>query len=298
METAPALAIAVLTGTQLTGVTIINPGSGYDAAPIITFLGGNGSGGAATGNANNFAIVGIQTTASGSGYTSAPTATLINNGGTGTVTLTPVIGSVTLASTSSIGGNAGNISLGLPITGAGGLIKTGSDTLVLSGANAYGGGTTIANGTLQVGAANTLPTMTTVTFGSQTTNGVLDLNGESQQVGGLAVAAAVPSGSLSSQVIGNSTQAGNSATLVFNSMGSSTFGGVIKDAIGGGNSTTGLTINGGSLTLTNANTYSGTTTINNGTLLGARLIPFRQIPPLTSMAGLWMFQAPVRRSRH
>ena len=161
-----ALAIAVLTGSTLTGIQVIYPGSGYDAAPIITFVGGNGSGAAAVGNANNFTLVGIQTTSSGSGYTSTPTATLNNNGGTGAVTLTPVIGSVTLASTSSIGGNAGNISLGLPIAGAGGLIKTGTDTLILSGANAYGGGTTIANGTLQVGAANTLPTATTVTFGS------------------------------------------------------------------------------------------------------------------------------------
>jgi fibronectin-binding autotransporter adhesin len=262
-----ALAYADLTGNTLTGITIVNPGSGYDMAPDIQFIGGNGSGGVATGNANYFTLVGIQVTASGSGYTSAPLATLHNNGMVpGAVTLTPVIGSVTLESTSSIGGNAGNISLGLPITGAGGLIKTGSDTLALSGVNSYGGGTAIANGTLQVGAANTLPTATTVTFGTVTTNGVLDLNGESQQVGGLAVAAAVPSGSLPSQIIGNSSQT-SPATLVFDSAESSTFGGVIVDAISGGNQTTALTVNGGSLTFTNANTYSGTTTINGGTLL-------------------------------
>lgn len=156
-----ALAEAIVTGTTLTGVTIVNPGSGYDTAPIITFVGGNGTGGAATGNANNFTIVGMQTTSTGAGYTSTPTATLNNNGGSGTVSLTPVIGSLTLQSTSSIGGS-GDINLGLPISGSGGLIKTGSDTLTLSGDNGYGGGTTVNSGELLIQptgvAASALPT--------------------------------------------------------------------------------------------------------------------------------------------
>ncbi len=152
-----ALVEAILTGTSLTGITVFNPGSGYDAAPIITFVGGNGSGAAATGNANNFAIVGIQTTSTGSGYTSAPTATLNNNGGSGTVSLTPVIGSLTLESTSSIGGSAGNISLALPITGTGGLIKTGSDTVTISAAASYSGADTQINqGTLAIGVSGAI----------------------------------------------------------------------------------------------------------------------------------------------
>jgi fibronectin-binding autotransporter adhesin len=148
-----ALASAILSGNGvLTGVTIVNPGSGYDAPPIISFIGGNATvPGSATGNANNFTIVGIQTTSSGSGYTSAPTATFHNTGASGTVTLTPVIGSVTLASTSSIGGNAGNITLALPITGTGGLIKTGSDTVTISGPASYtGANTEINQGTLAI----------------------------------------------------------------------------------------------------------------------------------------------------
>ncbi len=148
-----ALASAILNASgTLTGVTIVNPGSGYDAPPIITFIGGNTTvPGSATGNANNFTIVGIQTTSSGSGYTSTPTATFHNTGASGTVTLTPVIGSVTLASTSSIGGNAGNITLALPITGTGGLIKTGSDTVTISGSASYAGANTEINqGTLAI----------------------------------------------------------------------------------------------------------------------------------------------------
>jgi fibronectin-binding autotransporter adhesin len=159
-----ALAIAVMSGTTLTGITIINPGSGYDAAPIITFVGGNSSAsgavvGSATGNANNFTIVGMNTTATGSGYTSAPTATLVNNGGSGTATLTSVIGSLTLQSTSSIGGNGGNINLALPITGAGGFTKIGSNTVTLSGVNSYGGGTTVNGGTLQIQPTTTANTV-------------------------------------------------------------------------------------------------------------------------------------------
>jgi autotransporter-associated beta strand protein len=156
-----AMGYAVLTGgntATLTGVVITSAGSGYDMAPVITFSGGNPSvPGAATGNANNFALVGIQMSNVGSGYTAAPTATLSNNGGSGSVTLTPVIGSVNLLSTSSIGGNAGNISLPLPVTGAGGLTKIGSDTVTLGAADSYAGTTTVNAGTLVAGVAGALP---------------------------------------------------------------------------------------------------------------------------------------------
>lgn len=58
-------------------VSIINPGFGYTEAPGIKFIGGGGSGAAATsGIANN--IVGIITvTNPGSGYTSAPSITFV-----------------------------------------------------------------------------------------------------------------------------------------------------------------------------------------------------------------------------
>jgi autotransporter-associated beta strand protein len=153
-----AMGYAVLTGNNLTSVVITNPGSGYDAAPVITFSGGHPTvAGSATGNANNFAIVGMQMTNNGSGYTSAPTATLQNNGGPGAATLTSVIGSVNLASTSSIGGSNGDISLPLPVTGAGGLTKIGTDTVTLGAADSYAGTTTVNAGTLLVAASGALP---------------------------------------------------------------------------------------------------------------------------------------------
>jgi autotransporter-associated beta strand protein len=173
--------------------------------------------------------------------------------------------SLTMQTNTNFNAASGDLSIGGAVSGSFSLTKLGTHTLILSGTNIYSGGTAITNGTLRVGAANALPTGTTVTFGSATTNGVLDLNGQSQQVGGLAVAAAVPTASVPLQFIGNSSLT-SAATLVFNSTGSSTFGGVIEDAINGGNQTTALVVGGGLLALTGTNTFSGGITIAGGTL--------------------------------
>ena len=42
-----------------------------------------------------------------------------------------------------------SLTLSGDISGSGGLTKTGSGTLVLTGANSYAGGTTVSDGTLQ-----------------------------------------------------------------------------------------------------------------------------------------------------
>ncbi|MDB6151541.1 MAG: autotransporter outer rane beta-barrel protein, partial [Chthoniobacter sp.] len=55
------------------------------------------------------------------------------------------------------------------------------------------------------------------------------------------------------------------ATLVSN--GTSIFGGIIRDSLGVGTRKTGLTVNGGVLTLNNANTYSGNTNVTAGRLV-------------------------------
>ena len=60
------------------GVQIINPGFGYTVVPGVKFIGGGGSGAAATATIGNN-IVGIVTlTNSGSGYSSSPTITFTN----------------------------------------------------------------------------------------------------------------------------------------------------------------------------------------------------------------------------
>jgi fibronectin-binding autotransporter adhesin len=77
---------------------------------------------------------------------------------------------------------------GAPITGAGALNQTGPGILTLNAANTYAGGTTIAGGTIQQGAANVLPVGRALTVNG---TGVFDLNGFNASVstvGGAATA--------------------------------------------------------------------------------------------------------------
>ncbi len=68
-----------------------------------------------------------------------------------------------------------------------------------------------------------------------------------------------------SQIIGNSSTITDS-TLTIKGPNSTTFGGTIQNTLAAGTRTTGVTVAGGSFTLTGANTYSGNTTTNGGVL--------------------------------
>ncbi len=136
-----------------------------------------------------------------------------------------------------------------------GLTKLGAGTLLLTGANTYSGGTTISAGTLMLSGSGTLgATSDTLTING----GILDLNGTSQGVGNLTGSGGT--------ILNNAT--GTSATLTIGN-GNATGGnysGVIADH-SNGTGTIALTKTGtGTITLSGANTYSGGTTINAGTL--------------------------------
>src|SRR5205823_5129579 len=91
------------------------------------------------------------------------------------------------------------------ISGANTLTKVGTGTQTLSGANTYGGATAVQNGTVQLAVGpNRLPINTAVTLGSGTNSGVLDLNGQSQQLQDLytsATGAAGAFGNASSAIV-------------------------------------------------------------------------------------------------
>ena len=101
-----------------------------------------------------------------------------------------------------------------------------------------------------LGPVGSLPTATALTVSS---SGTLDLNGVSQQVASLS----------GSGTVGNSFNRLAVLSVAATSATSSTFSGTIRDGLG----TTALTVgNNETLVLSGSNTYSGTTSINGGTL--------------------------------
>lgn len=87
--------------------------------------------------------------------------------------------------------NGVTATLSAPLTGTGGINKTGDGTLLFTsaaGSNTYTGATVISAGTLKLGVNNTLPTGTALTIGSGTTVANLDMSTASQQVAALYVA--------------------------------------------------------------------------------------------------------------
>ena len=211
-------------------------------------------------------------------YTGTTTITYgtlqVGNGGTsGTLGTGAVTGgddedSVTLAFNRSDTATIGNSISGyvnMVQRGTGTLIYTGNDscsggvtvnsggTLVLTGSNTYTHTTTInAGGTLRIGSDNPSVLPNGSGKANVTVKGVLDLNGYAPTVNGLD-----GTGTVTSSVAGATTLtvgAGNR---------SGSFSGVIQDGAG----TVALTKTGtATQTLTGNNTYSGTTTIGQGTL--------------------------------
>ncbi|WP_253256654.1 autotransporter-associated beta strand repeat-containing protein [Stenotrophomonas sp. VV52] len=164
------------------------------------------------------------------------------------------------------------------IAGSGGLVKDGDTTLTLTGTNSYGGGTTVNAGTLvgtsaslQGGIANE----SAVVFdqaGDGTFNGSISGSGTLTKQGGGALRLAgansysggttVEAGTLIGDTDSLQGDITDNATLVFDQGSDGTYAGVIS-----GNGSL-VKQGGGTLALTGANSYSGGTTINAGTLLG------------------------------
>ncbi len=183
-----------------------------------------------------------------------------HDGGGGLVTLS---GTITLNANSEVGVGGGSWN-NMVISGviSGGFTLTidelnsgGSPyTTTLSGTNTYTGSTVVSGGTLKLGAAGVISNSSALIVSSGAT---FDLNSYSETVGSIAGAGTI-----------NNVSAAGTPTLTCGGDGTSTtFSGVISNTTG----TVALTKEGaGSLVLSGANTYTGTTTISAGTLqLGA-----------------------------
>lgn len=164
---------------------------------------------------------------------------------------------------------AGGIAVSSIIKSASGttpLVKQGTGTLTLSGANTYSGGTSVENGSLVLtGGINRLPNATSVTLGSGTTSGVLVL-GDATSAVSQTLAGLTTSGTGSGNKVVGANGTGDSTLTLNISTGTNTFAGTIGGT-GTNENRIGLTKTGnGTLVLTGTNTYTGTTTISGGTL--------------------------------
>jgi autotransporter-associated beta strand protein len=139
------------------------------------------------------------------------------------------------------------------LSGSGALTQLGTGTLQLGAVNSYSGDTTVGGGILQLGLASAVPSGTGK--GNAVVNGTLDLYGFSQTLNGLSGAGTVD------------TTTGAAVTLT---VGANDAGGVFSGVIQNTAGPLSLTKTGtNTLTLSGANTYTGVTTVNGGTLLVA-----------------------------
>lgn len=243
-------------GTAASGTTVANGAVlklnnvNYATAEPLTLNGSGISNGGALSNTG---------TSTFAGPINAATNATINAGG-GTLNLTGGISKNGTTLTIAGGGTVNITTNGITGSASNSDLVVDGTTVVLSAANSYNGPTTIRNsGTLKLGNSNVLPTapQTALTIN---TSSVFDLASYSDGVASLT--------GDSSAVVKNSVVGGTSTLTVNPGSGvSTTFAGVIAGTNGGTQGNMALQKNGaGTLTLTGANTYSGSTTVNGGTL--------------------------------
>ena len=179
---------------------------------------------------------------------------------TGNLELGAATRTITVASTANPSGfitgiiSGGNASVGLT--------KAGASTLNLAGANTFSGDTRIAAGSVQLSPSTGAPTGTSLALQNSTVDlnavdsGTLSFRGS---VGTVAATLGGLKGSRNQSLINSSSVA--VALTVGNNGQSTTYSGVLS---GSGGSLT--KIGAGTLILSGANTYDGTTTISGGSL--------------------------------
>ncbi len=126
---------------------------------------------------------------------------------------------------------------------------------IFSGANTYTGETRLFNGTLELGAHDSLPVGNPLLLGTSSLNAVFDLKGFNQTIGTLRTEGS------GTKTITNTGPAASTLTITQNT--NQTFEGLITN---GTNALNLVKAGAGTLTLTGVNSYTGTTTIDAGVL--------------------------------
>jgi autotransporter-associated beta strand protein len=245
-----------------TGILLINSPSALDGTSGITVY---GTGGNALAIAGGISVGGGKTvTINGAGPSNVFGA-LNSTGGISEWQGNVTIGSAgsriginsTAASTFTLSGviDSGTDSHGLLFR-----IQNNSGTIILTNANTYLGDTRIVTngGSVKLaGGSNRLPVTTYLSMGASNVSGILDLNGQNQEVAGINVGQ-------TSGTYTNEVRSATIATFTVNSSTPSTYHGLVTGGIS-------LVKTGAdTLTLAGNNTYSGNTTVSAGTLsLGA-----------------------------
>ncbi|MCL4204889.1 MAG: autotransporter-associated beta strand repeat-containing protein, partial [Pirellulaceae bacterium] len=166
-------------------------------------------------------------------------------------------GQINITGNASAGGHfgGGTLTLAGPITSSVNVVFRAGTMIVANSGNSFDSAS--VGGTVRLAADNVLPTHATVTVGAGTT-GVLDLNGYNQSLN------AVTKGANAATI--NNTAADTTSVLTLgNNDATSEYAGVLA------NSGTGATLaliktGSGTLTLSGTNSYTGGTTVNDGTL--------------------------------
>jgi len=234
---------AVSLGTDLRTLNVLNTTS------LAASLTGTGS---ITKSGTGTLVLYGNNTYTGGTTINAGTLQIGNGGTTGSLSATGAItNNATLVFNRSNSLTQGTDFSSSGITGSGSLIKNGVGTLVLNAANTYSGGTTISLGNLTLSGGSALADGGSVTL-ANASGAVLHV-ASSETIGLLSGGGAS----------GGDISIASGQVLTINQNTASSFNGSIRGA--GGISKSGS----GTLTLGGGNTFTGTTTIQSGTLTAA-----------------------------
>ena len=253
---------ATTTGLALAGGFTLDTNSGLSLVtkPTLITTYGTGSATLIGFDVNTGAFLSVGNTASGSSssttvnFGTGPYGYTLSTTAPNTTTFTPT-GDFILNGVISGTGSAQVVS---SISTA--FNKTGTGSLLLTGASTYSGATAITSGAIILsGGANRLPATTIVDLGKTTVGGQLILNGVSQTIAGLTTNGTATTNNVS----GGSTVL---STLTFAPTTSLAFPGLIGGTASN-QSNIAVVMNGtGTQALSGSNNYTGGTTITAGTL--------------------------------